>query len=314
MVKKDSRLSGVLNINKPAGMTSHDVVDRIRRAAQTRKVGHTGTLDPMATGVLPLCLGKATKVVQFLIAQDKEYLVEMTLGLVTDSQDTTGTVVARNSTEGITPEKVQALHDSFSGKLSQIPPMVSAKHYQGQRLYELARKGIEVKREPCEVEIFSLVFNEIAIPRVVFRVVCSKGTYIRTLCADMGEQLGCGAAMSGLVRTRCGAFRVEEAVNLDDCSSPDVVATHLETMDASLSTMPAVIISPRSARGLLAGQSLRGAAVLQQSDPFKRSELVRVKADDGTLLGVGKALVGSDKLEKLGADLNVIKPVKILVG
>lgn len=314
MMKKDSRLSGVLNVNKPAGMTSHDVVDRIRRAAQTRKVGHTGTLDPMATGVLPLCLGKATKVVQFLIAQDKEYLVEMTLGLVTDSQDTTGTVVTQNSTEGITPEKVQALHESFSGKLSQVPPMVSAKHYQGQRLYELARKGIEVKREPCEVEIFSLVFEEIAIPRVVFRVVCSKGTYIRTLCADMGEQLGCGAAMSGLVRTRCGAFRVEEAVHLDDCTSPEVVTTHLETMDASLSTMPAVIISPRSARGLLAGQSLRGAAVLQQSDPFKRSELVRVKADDGTLLGVGKALVGSDKLEKLGADLNVIKPVKILVG
>lgn len=313
--KPDSGISGVLNIDKPSGMTSHDVVDYVRKAAGTRKVGHTGTLDPMATGVLPLCLGRATKVVQFMIAEDKEYRVEMTLGLVTDSQDTTGNVLSNNPVEGIGEEDIHALHERFSGEIEQTPPMVSAKHHKGQRLYELARKGIEVERQPVQIEIRELEFESIDLPRVTFRVVCSKGTYIRTLCADMGEALGCGAAMSGLIRTRCGAFRVEDAVRLDDLKSQEDVEKVLSGMDEALGTMPAVVVNPRTARGLLNGQAVRGAALLDgQSDAFHRLDLVRLKTEDGRLLGVGKTLVDSEKLERLGAELNVIKPVKILAG
>lgn len=313
--RTDSGITGVLNINKPSGMTSHDVVDAIRRAAGTRKVGHTGTLDPMATGVLPLCLGRATKVVQFMIAVDKEYRVEMTLGLVTDSQDTTGNVLSNNPVEGVEESHVLALQERFSGEIEQVPPMVSAKHHKGQRLYELARKGIEVEREPCRIVIHELEFEKIELPKVTFRVACSKGTYIRTLCADMGEALGCGAVMSGLIRTRCGSFRVEDAVPLDDLQSQEDVEKHLSGMDEALGTMPAVVVDPRSAKGLLNGQSVRGAALMDgHSESFARLDLVRLKTEDGKLLGVGKSLVDSEKLERLGNDLNVIKPVKILAG
>ncbi|MBW7939945.1 MAG: tRNA pseudouridine(55) synthase TruB, partial [Candidatus Omnitrophica bacterium] len=148
MKKKEFRFNGVLNINKPAGMTSHDVVDYIRKIAKMRRVGHTGTLDPMATGVLPLCLGQATKIVQFLIAQDKEYIVEMKMGVVTDSQDMTGDITGEFPVPPLTDADILHVFSQFTGEIWQTPPMVSAKHHKGQRLYELARKGVEVEREP----------------------------------------------------------------------------------------------------------------------------------------------------------------------
>lgn len=306
-------LLGVLNLNKPAGMTSHDVVDRVRRVGKTRKVGHTGTLDPMATGVLPLCLGKATKVAQYLIAQDKEYEVEMTLGIITDSQDITGKVTETRDWQELKPEAAEKLPQTFSGIIQQIPPMISAKHYQGKRLYQLAREGIEVKREPIEVNISELEILSVALPKVCFRVVSSKGTYIRTLCHDMGQYLGPGATMSGLIRTRCGAFRVEEAVPLDELKTPEDVQAHLRSIDDSLSTLPMIEVASRIRRAIAQGRAVRGGSILRVSGEFDAGSIVRIKTTEGELLALGKAEIASEHIERLGGDLNVICPVRVLI-
>lgn len=208
-------MHGVLNIDKPAGMTSHDVVDRIRKAAKVSRVGHTGTLDPMATGVLPICIGRATKIQQFLVAQDKEYDVEMTLGVVTDSQDATGSVVENPSIPIIEETEIRGIFSGFLGEQMQIPPMISAKHHKGKRLYQLARKGVEVEREPCKIFIHQLELLEVKLPVIRFLVTCGKGTYIRTLCHDLGKAMGSGAVMSNLSRTRCGGFSIQDSIPLD---------------------------------------------------------------------------------------------------
>ena len=209
----------ILVIDKPSGMTSHDVVDVVRKKLNIRKVGHCGTLDPMATGVLVILTNKATKRQAELSSDEKEYVCTMVLGSATDSHDSTGKTTHEASTDNINDALIHEALNSFKGKQKQIPPMVSAKHYKGKRLYKLAREGIVVEREPVDIEIRKLEILKIDKDEVRFRVVCSKGTYIRTLCDDIGKRLGCFAHMKALRRTRSGNFLIDDAIKLESIES-----------------------------------------------------------------------------------------------
>ncbi len=306
-------MDGVLNINKPSGLTSHDVVDKIRRKAKMKKVGHTGTLDPLATGVLPLCLGRATKIVQFLIAEDKDYEVTLQLGIITDTQDVTGEVIEELPIPSLDEAQILDVFKKFSGEIWQTPPMISAKHHKGKRLYELARQGVEVKREPCRITIYDLSLLDISLPTLNFRVTCSKGTYIRTLCHDLGKALGTGGVMSGLVRVRCGVFHLDNAVELDDLQSPDDVKQHLVGINDALDSLPSVAVGAEGKAALHCGRSLSGGSITRRNGDFVSGSMVRINTRDGQLIGVGKALLNSEQMDSLAGNLRVIHPVKVFL-
>ncbi len=210
-------LNGIINVSKPAGMTSHDVVARLRRILNTRKIGHTGTLDPDALGVLPICVGKATKAADMLTANDKQYLAEVTLGSATDTQDSSGKVI-KSAEVNVTDKDIAESVKKFTGDISQIPPMYSAVKIGGKKLYELARENKTVERKPRKIHISRIEITAFNLEnnRFDMRVDCSKGTYIRTLINDIGEDLGCYAHMSGLTRTRSGSFELKDAYTLED--------------------------------------------------------------------------------------------------
>ena len=209
-------IHGILNIYKEKGYTSHDVVAKLRGITGQRKIGHTGTLDPEAEGVLPVCLGRATKVCDLLTDRDKTYEAVLLLGIRTDTQDVTGTVTDRGDIQGITREMVEQAAKKYVGEYDQIPPMYSALKVNGKKLYELAREGKTIERKARRVRIYELEILEEALPRVRLRVRCSKGTYIRTLCDDIGADLGCYGCREALLRTSVGPFALEEACRLED--------------------------------------------------------------------------------------------------
>jgi tRNA pseudouridine55 synthase len=211
-----SPFDGVLLVDKPSGLTSHDVVDRVRRRFGFKKVGHCGTLDPAATGLLILVIERATKLQDRLMSEDKTYEGAMLLGISTDSQDADGAVIAEKPVPPLTAEDIETVFAKFRGDIQQVPPMVSAVKYQGTPLYKLARKGKTVEREARLVHIYDLRVLGLALPRITFRAVCTKGTYVRTLCSDMGDLLGCGAHLCELRRTRSGKFGVNDAHTLDE--------------------------------------------------------------------------------------------------
>lgn len=206
-------MNGVVVIDKPAGFTSHDVVGQVKKILGAKKAGHTGTLDPMATGVLPVCVNEATKLAGFLSDDSKEYLATMLLGVKTDTLDTEGTIIGQ-SDNVVSINNIETALARMVGKIKQIPPAYSAVKYCGDPLYKWARKGVMIEAAPREVEIRHIFIKDISYPRVIFRVACSKGTYIRTLCADVGELLGCGACLSGLRRIRSGFFSENMAISL----------------------------------------------------------------------------------------------------
>lgn len=210
---------GILNINKPQNMTSHDVVSVMRRTLGIKKIGHTGTLDPMATGVLPICIGKSTRIMEYLDMDIKGYRCKMALGLITDTQDIWGQVLERRNTAGIDEEMVLAAFSGFHGVIDQKPPMYSALKVNGKKLYEYAREGKEVEVKTRKVYIKALEIESIDLAgeekTVTFSVQCTKGTYIRTICQDAGEFLGCGGTLMSLERTRSGIFDIDEAVDLE---------------------------------------------------------------------------------------------------
>lgn len=208
-------MNGILNVYKEPGFTSHDVVAKLRGICKQKKIGHTGTLDPEASGVLPVCLGSATKLCDLLTEKDKEYRAVMLLGCETDTQDTTGTVISEHEVT-VSEEEVRDAILSFTGPYDQIPPMYSALKVNGQKLCDLARAGKVVERKSRRITIHSIEIEDICLPRVTMKVSCSRGTYIRTLCHDIGQKLGCGGAMEKLVRTRSGRFGLEEAYKLSE--------------------------------------------------------------------------------------------------
>lgn len=209
-------IHGIINVYKEKGFTSHDVVAKLRGIVGQKKIGHTGTLDPDATGVLPVCLGKATKLCDLLTDKDKTYEAVMLLGMTTDTQDVTGRILEERSTETLTADKVREVIESFVGDYDQIPPMYSALKVNGKKLYELAREGKVVERKARPVKILDIRIIEMDLPRVRMEISCSKGTYIRTLCHDIGEQLGCGGCMESLIRTRVSAFQIKDAKTLEE--------------------------------------------------------------------------------------------------
>lgn len=209
-------IHGIINVYKEKGFTSHDVVAKLRGIVGQKKIGHTGTLDPDATGVLPVCLGKATKLCDLLTDKNKTYEAVLLLGKTTDTQDITGEVLEEKSTEALTEEKVREAIEGFIGDYEQIPPMYSALKVNGKKLYELAREGKVIERKARPVKILDIQILEIDLPKVRMEVSCSKGTYIRTLCHDIGKKLGCGGCMESLIRTRVSTFRIEDAKTLDE--------------------------------------------------------------------------------------------------
>ncbi len=208
--------NGILNIYKEKGYTSHDVVAKLRGIVRQKRIGHTGTLDPDAEGVLPVCLGKATSLCGMLTDQSKIYETVLLLGKVTDTQDLTGRVLEERETQRLTEEEVRSCIADFAGDYEQLPPMYSALKVNGKKLYELARQGIEVERKKRKVRIHEISIQEISLPRVRMKVHCSKGTYIRTLCHDIGRKLGCGGCMESLLRIRAGCFELSDSVRLGD--------------------------------------------------------------------------------------------------
>jgi tRNA pseudouridine55 synthase len=214
---------GILIINKPSGWTSFDVVAKIRNKLGVKKVGHTGTLDPMATGVLVLCLGKATKKVQEMTGYDKEYVAEITLGATSNTDDAEGKITPDKNAKKAAETEVKEALKNFAGEIQQIPPQFSAKKVGGRRAYALARKGQEVKLEPREVTIHELELLDYKWPVLKCRVLCSKGTYIRALARDLGQILGCGAYLSALERTKVGPYRISAALEIEKVEASDLI-------------------------------------------------------------------------------------------
>lgn len=232
-------MNGIVIIDKPAGWTSQDVTARLRRVFGTRRIGHGGTLDPMATGVLPVFVGRATRGVEFFEHAEKTYETELLLGVATDTEDTTGTVRARREVS-VTPEQLAAVLERFRGEIMQIPPMYSALKVNGQKLCDLARKGRQVERQPRPVTIHELTLLSREGDTLRLRVRCSKGTYIRTLCADIGEALGCGGCMQALRRTQAGEYTIAEAVPLQQLLEAAEPETYLRDVDTMFRGYPGV--------------------------------------------------------------------------
>lgn len=256
---------GVINIYKEPGYTSHDVVAKLRGILKQKKIGHTGTLDPAAEGVLPVCLGKGTKLCDMLTDKTKTYQAVMLLGVSTDTQDTTGTVLSEKSTEGIDEAAAAEAAESFVGLYYQIPPMYSALKVNGKKLYELAREGKEVERQARPVEILSLSIDKVDLPRVTMTVHCSKGTYIRTLCHDIGEKLGCGACMEHLLRTQVDRFQVKDSLTLsqvEELVKAGTIEEHIIPVDQMFSGLPAFCSEDETLDRLLANGNffLKGQA------------------------------------------------------
>lgn len=278
--------SGIINVYKEKGFTSFDVVAKLRGILKTRKIGHTGTLDPEAEGVLPVCIGRATKVCDLLTDKDKVYEAVMLLGTETDTQDTTGTVVHTAPVE-CTENEVREAILSFVGDYSQLPPMYSALKVQGKKLYELAREGKTVERTPRPVHIFSIDILEVELPRVRMSVHCSKGTYIRTLCHDVGRKLGCGGCMESLLRTRVADFCLADSMKLDEISAlaaEGAVEKKILAVDELFCDCPRVWIKPEF--NLLVHNGNRIRNEMFQRELQETTERLRVYDSGGAFIGL----------------------------
>jgi tRNA pseudouridine55 synthase len=280
--------AGIVNVLKPPGMTSHDVVSFIRRTYGLKKVGHAGTLDPAAAGVLPVFLGKATRLIEYAMHEDKSYRVELTLGYETDTGDDTGRTL--KNAPYVMPERAQieSVLASFIGSIEQVPPMYSAIKVDGKKLYELARSGLSIEVKPRTVTIYAIKLLKVSAGGFLFDVVCSKGTYIRSLCIDIGHKLGILAVMSFLVRTRAGQFTLPEAHTLEE------IAAHNEDLllsfDAALQHMPSVTLSDYQAKKFCCGQNISCQ---------EKEGIYRVYSLSGELIGIGRAAAGLTPIKVL---------------
>lgn len=278
---------GIINIHKEAGYTSHDVVARLRRILGQKKIGHTGTLDPDATGVLPVCLGVGTKLCDMLTDENKEYVAALRFGLTTDTQDLSGTVLTRQEVT-VTEEQAAEIAGSFLGVYEQIPPMYSALKVNGRKLYELAREGREVERKARTVRIEELEILKTELPVLRLRVVCSKGTYIRTLCDDIGKMAGCGAAMESLQRTRVGRFRLEDALTLSEVEelvSKGRLEEFIVQADEMFPELPRVSVR-KEYRKLLENGNCLILKMIDEPGKTEEEKQVRVYDEQGLFYGV----------------------------
>ena len=280
---------GMITIYKEAGYTSSDVVARLRGILHMKKIGHTGTLDPDAEGVLPVCLGNGTKLCELIADRDKEYVAVMRLGTVTDTQDMSGEVLRSISDEevaaAVTESGIEEAAACFRGKISQIPPMYSAVKINGKRLYQLARQGRTVERPAREVTIHELVITKVELPLVTMKVRCSKGTYIRTLCQDIGEKLGTGGTMESLLRTRVGSFTLDQSIRLDEAEEimksdePDRIRDYIMPVDSFFGDAPRATVKQEGLKALLNGNTVKRSLTDLPRGKEKRD--VRMYGPDG---------------------------------
>lgn len=291
-------MNGVINVLKPPGMSSHQVVSFVRKVLHMRKVGHTGTLDPGAAGVLPICVGKATRIAPYIVDQDKTYIAEMTLGIATRSQDASGESTDIDFDLSVNPDQLGRVLASFIGMQDQIPPMASAIRVNGQRLYQLERKGITVKREPRKVIIKEIHVNKIWPEesklsfgsRIIFSVRCSKGTYIRTLCHDIGEKLGTVSHMSFLVRSETGLFQLKDAITLEELQArvEQDDYSFLVKIEDVLQNFTRVIVSPLVEKMVLNGNFISITDLIDVPTQLIVGDQILMFSLNGQLLALGE--------------------------
>ena len=292
--------AGVLVAAKGAGVTSFDVVATLRRALGVRRIGHAGTLDPGAVGVLPILIGEATKLMPYVMDHDKEYRALVRLGVVTDTQDLGGRVLSTSPVPPLDRETLEQAVRPFVGRIKQVPPMYSALHHEGRRLYELARAGVEVRREPRDVVVHAIAVEAMTETTITLRIVCGKGTYVRALAADLGASLGCGAAVERLTRTRVGPFRLDEAVPWQEITGPSPARLWERVLppEAALRGWPTVTLAERAARNFVHGQT----AEISGPPHGPGSRFLIVKDPSEIFLGIGESTAGG----------RLVKPARLL--
>lgn len=287
-------MNGIINVNKPLKMTSHDVVYRLRKILSVKKIGHTGTLDPDASGVLPMCVGRATKTADMLTAQDKQYVAEVTMGSATDTLDASGKITA-SADVNVSEEDIRRIVAGFIGETEQIPPMFSAVKINGKKLYELARKGEEAERKPRKIRINQIEIQNIDLPhkKFVMKVDCSKGTYIRTLCDDIGRKLGCYAHLSQLTRTRSGRFDISQSYTLEEIERmfTDGDMTFLTPIDEVFNEYEKLILTQTKAYKMCNGAKVSVQGVCD-------GKIYRVYDENGNFLTISQAENGFMKILK----------------
>ncbi len=280
-------MDGILNVLKPPGMTSFDIVAYLRSVLKEKKIGHTGTLDPSAVGVLPVCIGKATKTIDYLTDKDKVYRAELTLGVSTDTQDNYGKVL-KVCEANYSEEQIFSAIKSFVGRYEQIPPMYSAIKVEGKKLYELAREGITIERKPRNVTIHSIDILDIRDNKAVFDVECSKGTYIRTLCSDIGDKLGCGGHMSFLVRTRAGNFELADSLTLEEIyeySRDNSISGKISSVEDVFKELDRVDLNSLETKKII-----NGAYVELKDSQLKKGMILRTYDDSAKFIGLSEVL------------------------
>ncbi|MGH7166283.1 MAG: tRNA pseudouridine(55) synthase TruB [Nitrospiraceae bacterium] len=290
---------GILTVNKAAGWTSHDVVAKLRTLLRGPRIGHAGTLDPAATGVLPVLVGRATRIAEYLLDWDKEYLAVLRLGETTDTQDATGKVLARCVAVDLEPEAIRSVIAGFQGRLRQVPPMYSAVKVGGEPLYKAARAGRHIEREPRDITIHRIEVLAISGRDVTLSIVCSKGTYIRTLCADIGEALGVGGHLLALERRRVGPLTLDRALSIEEVHarlSEGRLAEDLMSLDEALQALPVLVVDEATSIRVLHGVPVPSEAVHWSAVPEKGSlrvgQPVRLKDPGGRLLALGEVPEG----------------------
>lgn len=289
-------MNGVLNIFKPRGMSSFDAVRVVKKVAGTGKVGHTGTLDPEATGVLPICIGRATKIIDYIMDSEKVYEVTLKLGIRTTTYDLEGEVLEERDPSHLTEEEILNAINSFKGEYSQIPPMYSALKQNGVRLYELARKGIEVERKGRLVNIYNLEDIKINNPYISMKVACSKGTYIRSLCYDIGEKLGVFATMTQLNRAKTSVFSQEKSININELTKENI-NDYILSMEEALEKYDKIVVNKKYVKLLVNG--VRVADGRFTKDKVINNKLYRVYDDENNFIGLGERNDAGFKIEKL---------------
>lgn len=280
-------MNGVIIIDKPCDWTSHDVIGKLRGLFHERRIGHGGTLDPMATGVLPVFVGRATRAVEFCENAEKEYIAGLRLGVVTDTQDVTGNILEEHLVSASEEKLKSVLHD-FTGSIMQLPPMYSAVKVGGKKLYELARRGVEIERKPRQITVSTLEIQEKTETGYILRIVCSKGTYVRTLCHDIGERLGCGGCMDSLQRVRAGSFGIESAVTLAEVKAAAVAGEAeklLMPVDSLFAEYEKLTVNRAGERRCRCGTDAKVPADIPDGE-------YRVYSEDGEFLMLGRVCSG----------------------
>ena len=309
-------MDGFLNIDKPSGWTSHDVVAKARGLLKVKKIGHLGTLDPIATGVLPLCIGKATKVVEYIQEMDKEYRAVMMLGITTDTQDAAGKVIeTSDKISNLTAGEIGRVFIAFIGRITQVPPMYSAIKAKGIPLYRLARQGKVIPRRPREVTIYDIKILKVDIPYITFDVTCSKGTYIRTLCADIGERLGVGAHQYSLQRRRVGLFTLHEAITLKDLQQmmeEDSLKKVLYPVEYVLGSYPAVTIKKGFDAKVLTGPPIPIGWIRDFYGDFRKRDILKVCDANNHLIAIASSIFNKEDLSSMAESEVAFKVEKII--